>query len=100
MAQCAIGDIHSIGKYRWCACLYFILSREHVGQFAKPLTTKDTKVHEGNTLDQKPSWYFVALVVQAFQGCVVKLTKLPDSSISCKKGDTLRRLRMPVNIQI
>jgi hypothetical protein len=26
-----------------------------LGQFAKPLTTKATKVHEGNALDQKPS---------------------------------------------
>ena len=40
---------------------------EVVEQFAKALTTKGTKVHEGNAQDQKPSWYFVSLVVQAWR---------------------------------
>jgi hypothetical protein len=39
-----------------------------VDQSARALTTKATKVHEGNARDQKPSWYFVSLVVQAFWG--------------------------------
>jgi len=34
-----------------------------VGQFANSATTKATKVHQGNTMGQKPSWYFVSLVV-------------------------------------
>src|SRR5258706_14290819 len=39
-----------------------------VDQSARALTTKATKVHEGNARDQETSWYFVSLVVQAFWG--------------------------------
>ena len=45
-----------------------------VGQSAKALTTKVTKVHEGKRLKLRPSWYFVSLVVNSFAGCPVKLT--------------------------
>src|ERR1700687_184241 len=37
-----------------------------VDQSAKALTTKATKVHEGNARDQKASWYFVSLRFRPF----------------------------------
>jgi large subunit ribosomal protein L34 len=55
-----------------------------VGQFAKPLTTKATRVHEGNARDQKPSWYFVSLVVQAFAGLHRETDPLPPQSPVCR----------------
>jgi len=65
-----------------------------VGQFAKPLTTKATKVHEGNAWDQRPSWYFVSLVVQGFVGCIVKLTQYRGwRSRLCALHRRIRRLR-------
>ncbi len=46
-----------------------------MAHFAKPFTTKDTKVHEGKATEQEPSWYFVSFV--DFLGCMVKLNHCP-----------------------
>ncbi len=57
-----------------------------VGQSAKTLTTKVTKVDEAKRLKLRPSWYFVSLVVNGFAGCPVKLTHYPGRSITCIAG--------------